>query len=78
MIVDATWPMSARKSGLLVNETFVLGQNHQLAADPLETWLIPKDRDPQGFKDELLRAHFTPAELEFREEVIRALGDRTA
>jgi len=78
MIVDATWPMSARKSGLLVNETFVLGQNHRLAADPLETWPIPKERDPQEFKNELLRAHFTPAELEFREEVIRALGDRTA
>jgi hypothetical protein len=78
MIVDATWPLSARKAGLPVNETFVLGQDHQLAAVPLETWPIPENRDPQEFKDELLRAHFTPDELEFREEVIRALGERTS
>jgi hypothetical protein len=29
-------------------------------------------------KEELLRAHFSPAELEFREIVIQALGERTA
>jgi hypothetical protein len=75
MIVDATWPLSARKSGFTVNEEFILGQDHQLAAEPLETWPIPEGRDPQEFKDELLREHFTPAELEFREEVIRALGE---
>ena len=74
MIVDATWPLSARKSGFTVNEEFVLGQNQRLAAEPLETWPIPEGRDPQEFKDELLREHFTPAELEFRDEVIRALG----
>ena len=78
MMVDATWPLSARKTGLPVNETFVLGQDHHLAAVPLESWPIPAGRDPQEFKDELLRAHFTPDELEFREEVIRALGERTA
>jgi len=78
MIVDATWPLSARKAGLTVNETFVLGQDHRLAATPLESWPIPDGRDPQEFKDELLRAHFTPDELEFREEVIRVLGDRTS
>ena len=77
MIVDATWPLSARKAGLTVNETFVLGQDHRLAAEPLESWPIPDGRDPQEFKDELLRAHFTPDELEFREEVIRVLGERT-
>jgi hypothetical protein len=80
-IVDATWPLSARKAGLqaslAVNETFVLGQDHHLAAEPLESWPIPEGRDPQEFKDELLRAHFTPDELEFREVVIRALGDMT-
>ncbi len=76
MIVDATWPLSARKAGLTVNETFVLGQDHRLAAMPLQSWPIPAGRDAQEFKDELLRAHFTPDELEFREEVIVALGDR--
>jgi hypothetical protein len=78
MMVDATWPLSARKAGLPVNETFVLGQDHRLAAEPLESWPIPAGRDPQEFKDELLRVHFTPDELEFREEVIRALGERTS
>jgi len=77
MKVDATWPLSKRKAGMTVNETFILGQDQQLASRPLETWAIPADRDPQEFKDELLRSHFTPAELEFREIVIQALGERT-
>jgi hypothetical protein len=75
MVVDATWPLSARKFGRRVNETFVLGQNQQLSSEPLEIWPVTEDRDPQEFKDELLRSHFTAAELEFREEVIRALSD---
>jgi len=62
---------------MTVNETFILGQDQQLASRPLETWPIPAGRDPQEFKDELLRSHFTPAELEFREIVIQALGERT-
>jgi len=74
MVVDATFPLSARKSGMVVNETFVLGQDQQLAVDPIKTWTIPPDRDPQDFKDELLREHFTSAELEFREIVIAALS----
>jgi len=77
MKVDATWPLSKRKAGMTVNETFILGQDQQLASRPLETWPIPAGRDPQEFKDELLRSHFTPAELEFREIVIQALGERT-
>ncbi len=78
MVVDATWPLSARKLGLPVNESFVLGQDQQIAAEPLQTWPVPPNRDAQEFKDELLRSVFTPAELEFREEVIRALAERTA
>jgi len=74
MVVDATFPLSARKSGMVVNETFVLGQDQQLAVDPIKTWTIPPDRDPQDFKEELLREHFTSAELEFREIVIAALS----
>jgi hypothetical protein len=77
MVVDATWPLTARKNGFKANDAFVLGQDHQLAAEPLETWPIPPDRDPQEFKAELLKAYFTPIELEFREEVIRALEERT-
>jgi len=78
MVVDATWPLSATGAGLTSNSSFVLGQDQQIAAEPLESWPIPPGRDPQDFKDELLQTHFTPAELLFREEVIRALGERTA
>ena len=73
MIVDATWPLSARKHGITVNQEFILGQDQQIAAEALETWRIPEGRDPQDFKNEILRTYFTPAELEFREEVIQAM-----
>jgi hypothetical protein len=78
MIVDATWPLSAASAGLTTNPEFILGQDQHIAADPIESWPIPPGRDAQDFKDELLQSHFTPAELLFREEVIRALADRTA
>jgi len=77
MIVDATWPLSAAEAGLTTNPEFALGQDQRIAAEALECWPIPPGRDPQDFKDELLRTHFTPAELLFREEVIRTLSDRT-
>ena len=74
MIVDATFPLSARDSGLVVNEHFVMGQDQKLAANPIRTFTMPPGRDPQEFKDELLQEYFTPAELEFREVVIEALS----
>jgi hypothetical protein len=77
MVVDATWPLSARNFGMPVNQSFVLGQDQEIAADPIETFPVPADIDPQDFKDELLRSHFSEAELAFREEVIRALGERS-
>jgi hypothetical protein len=76
MVVDATFPLSARKSGMVVNEIIVLGQDQQIAAKPLETWIVPPERDAQDFKDELLHKHFTPDELEFREVVIAVLSSR--
>jgi hypothetical protein len=78
MKVDATWPLSARKAGMVINEAFVPGQDHELAATPLECWPVPEGREPQAFKDELLQAHFTPQELEFREMIIRALSEKTS
>jgi hypothetical protein len=74
MIVDATWPLSARAHGRVVNERFVLGQDQQIAEPPLETWPVPAGQDPQEFKEELLRTHFTPAELKYRELVIQWLS----
>jgi hypothetical protein len=75
MIVDATWPLGSGKYGLTVNPSFVLGQDQQLACTPIQHWPIPDDQDPQAFKDSLLRQHFTPAELEFRDAFILALGE---
>lgn len=75
MIVDATWPLGYKKFGLVVNEDFLLGQNQQIASPPQQTWVVPEDGNPQSFKEELLRNHFTTAELEFREAFILALGD---
>lgn len=77
MIVDATWPLSTRKYGMIVNEDFILGQDQELATTPIQTWVVPPGSDAQAFKDQILKEHFTPAELEFREVVIEALSNRT-
>ena len=77
MIVDATWPIATKGMGTVVNERFVLGENHQIACEPLKTWDVPDDRDAQEFKDEILKDSFTPEELEHREEFIKTLGVMT-
>jgi len=77
MIVDATWPLSTKKIGMAVNEDFILGQDQELAAKPVETWVVPPGSDAQEFKDQLLKEYFTPAELQFREVVIEELSKVT-
>lgn len=74
MIVDATWPLTTKSAGLTVNESFVLGVDHVIASNPILSWAVPKDVDPQAFKDELLKEHFTPEELKHRDEYIRAFS----
>lgn len=37
MIVDATWPLATRGMGTVVNERFVLGEDHRIACEPLKT-----------------------------------------
>jgi len=74
MIVDATWPLATKGTGTVVNEHFVLGENHQIACTPIKTWVIPEDRDAQEFKNEILRDTFTPEELAHRDEFIKTLG----
>ena len=76
-VVDATFPLSARHLGLISNESFTPGQDQQLAGQPLQSWPIPPGKDPQAFKDELLHTTFIPAELELREIIIKAWGDKT-
>ncbi len=74
MIVDATWPMGTERYGMVVNKTFRLGENQQVAYTPTETWVVPDDVDPQVFKNALLGEHFTQAELAARDQFIRALS----
>ena len=77
MIVDATWPLATKDMGTVVNENFVLGENHQIACKPLKTWIVPEERDSQEFKNEILKNSFTPEELAHRDEFIKALGEMT-
>jgi Cdc6-like AAA superfamily ATPase len=39
--------------------------------------VVPEDRNPQEFKDEILKESFTPQELAHREEFIKTLGRMT-
>jgi hypothetical protein len=77
MIVDATWPIATTGMGTVVNERFVLGENHQIACKPLSTWVVPEGRNSQEFKDKILTDSFTPEELAHREEFIKTLGVMT-
>ena len=70
----ATWPAGSERYGLLVNRSFRLGQDQQIAYPPQAAWIVPADGDPQAFKDALLRQHFTPAELAARDAFIVALS----
>lgn len=74
MIVDATWPLSTKALGMTVNETFILGQDQQIAYPPTETWVVPPDQDAQSFKNMLLRTHFTPQELAVRDAFIETIS----
>ena len=77
MIVDATWLKSTKGLGTVVNEDFVRGEDQRIACEPLQIWEVPADRDPQEFKEEILRGNFTPEELNHREELIKTLGKMT-
>lgn len=77
MVVDATWPISARGMGTVINERFILGENQKIAVKPLKSWIVPEDRDFQEFKDEILTASFTPEELTHRDQFVKTLGKVT-
>ena len=75
MVVDATWPLGVDQYSLKVNEEFVLGQDQQIACTPIQSWVVPEECDAQAFKEQLLREHFTPQELAFRDAFILALSE---
>lgn len=74
MIVDATWPIDYQKYGLKVNKQFKLGQDQEIACNPLQIWVVAEEVEPQAFKEQLLTSLFTPDELAFRDAYITALG----
>jgi hypothetical protein len=74
MIVDATWPIDTKGMGTVVNERFVLGEDQRTAAEPLESWVVPDDCDPQAFKDRILKEYFSSEELAHRDEFIKTVG----
>lgn len=76
MIIDATWPLASKESGLVVNEQFVWGEDQAIAAEPQQNWVVPPDEDAQAFKDRLLAAHFSAEELAAREAFLQALMAR--
>lgn len=74
MIVDATWPLASQEHGVAVNEQFTLGQNQIIACEPIETWEVPEEVDPQAFKNELLHTQFTAEELSHRDNIIKIIN----
>lgn len=77
MIVDATWPLATKGMGTVVNERFVLGEDQQIACNPIKTWVVPEEGGSQEFKNKILKETFTPEELAHREEFIQTLGKMT-
>ncbi len=77
MTIDATWPISAKGMGTVINEHFILGENQKIAVEPLKSWVVPDDRDSQEFKNEILKDSFTPEELAHRDEFVKALSKAT-
>lgn len=77
MIVDATWPISTKGMGTVINERFVLGENQIIAAEPVKSWDVPDDRDAQEFKEEILIDSFSTEELQHREEFIKTVSKLT-
>lgn len=73
MLIDATWPKSMEALGLPINE-FVWGQDMKMAAKPINTYVVPDDIEPQTFKDELLKQHFSEQELKRRDLFFQSLG----
>ncbi|MBK8988404.1 MAG: hypothetical protein IPM39_20445 [Chloroflexi bacterium] len=74
MVVDATWPLAVKGTGLVVNEQFVPDQNQEIACTPLQSWVVPADQDPQTYKDYLLTTHFSAEELAARDAFVLAMG----
>ena len=54
MVVDATWPTSAKPLGMPVNRAFNPGADMAIACDVINAFEVPAGRDPQDFKEQLI------------------------
>ena len=52
--IDATWPLAAGRLGLPTNEALRPGEDHTLAADPIEVHHVPPDVDAQALKQRIV------------------------
>ena len=72
-VVDATWPSSAAPLGMPVNREFVTGRDMTIACDPIDTLPVPDGRDPQEFKEQVIR-EFCGESSGVRDQFIEGLG----
>ena len=72
-VVDATWPSSAEHLGMPVNREFVPRGSMRIACDPIDTLPVPEGRDPQEFKEQLIR-EFCGENSDVRDQFIEGLG----
>ena len=73
VVVDATWPSSAGFLGMPVNQEFAPGADMTIACDPIETLPVPDGRDPQEYKEQVIR-EFCGDSSGVRDEFIEGLG----
>ena len=73
MVVDATWPSSAGPLGMTVNPVFQPGSDMTIACEPIETLPVPEGRDPQEYKEEIIR-EFCGDSSGVRDEFIEGMG----
>ena len=73
MTVDCTWPSSAAPLSMPVNGTFVEGRDMTIACDPIESFVVPADDDPQAFKEELI-AEFCGSSGKIRDDFIEGMS----
>lgn len=73
MNVDGTWPSAAEPLGMTVNRTFVEGRDMTIACDPVDSFVVPSDDDPQVFKEQLI-AEFCGSSSTIRDEFIEGMS----
>ena len=73
MNIDGTWPSASEPLGMPVNRTFVEGCDMTIACDPIDSFVVPTDDDPQAFKEQLI-AEFCGSSSTIRDEFIEGMS----